>query len=315
MNSNKLSVSSQPLAISVVVPVYRATDTLGELHERLDAVAEQNGFDYELVFVDDASPDDSWEAIRKLAAGDSRVRGIRLGTNAGQHCATLAGLRHASNEVLVTLDDDLQHPPEAIPSLLAALTGDVDLVYGAPEDISALGLRTIAGREAKRVVGHLIGLNGAAEITSFRAVRRQLVDLLPTAVDRALLLDSYFGWYTDNVEIVRVARSRSVGPSRYRPIDFIRILFDATISFGAGRIRPLVVIGSGFVALGSAMTVSRLLRRGPRRGGQGADVAQALVVAGSGLNMAGLAIVAEHSHRVQLRTAGQLPYWVRETTD
>lgn len=305
---------------SVVVPVYRSEASLEQLHVRVFDVAEAAGLDVELVLVDDASPDRSWDVIRSLAERDPRVVGVRLGRNAGQQCATLAGLRHATRDVLVTMDDDLQCPPEAIPDLVRALSGEVDLVYGVPRRTSAVGIRSMMGREAKRIVGTIIGLRQGGDITSFRAVRRHLVDLVPDAVDRVLLIDTFFGWYTDNLVVVPVEVAPRPRQSRYRYLDLFRILLDGSISFGAGRLRTLLVTGATLTGLGGLITVGRLVRGSTapaRHGGRARPATGAIegvLLTAAGLQMVGVAILAEHAQRVQLRTAGQLPYWIRETT-
>src|SRR5688572_24390208 len=108
-------------SVSIVVPVYRSAEILPRLLERLGAVLDALPGDHEIVLVDDGSPDGSFEVIQELARGRRNVRGIRLMRNYGQHNALLCGIRAASKEVVVTLDDDLQNPPEEIPRLLAKL--------------------------------------------------------------------------------------------------------------------------------------------------------------------------------------------------
>src|SRR5262245_23849959 len=115
----------QVASISVVVPVYNGARSLDALAQRVGAALQ--GVDYELVLVNDGSPDDSWSAIEELVARDPRIRGLNLMRNYGQHNATLAGIRAARNEIIVTIDDDLQHPPEEIPKVIAALDDGYDV--------------------------------------------------------------------------------------------------------------------------------------------------------------------------------------------
>jgi glycosyltransferase involved in cell wall biosynthesis len=119
--------------ISTVVPVYRSARSLPELHERLTAVLSKITDRYEIILVEDSGGDDSWSEIMRLASLDSHVRGIAMSRNFGQHNALLCGIRPARYEVIVTLDDDLQNPPEEVATLLARLSDDVDVVYGYPE--------------------------------------------------------------------------------------------------------------------------------------------------------------------------------------
>lgn len=134
---------------SVVVPVYGNETTLRELKGRLAAVFDtMDAADYELIFVDDAGPDGSWAVIESMAAADSRVVGLRLASNVGQPMAYCAGIDIAGGEVLIGLDADLEHPPEAIPRLVGAIRDGHDLVVArrighAPTGIRLLGSRTV----------------------------------------------------------------------------------------------------------------------------------------------------------------------------
>ncbi len=119
--------------ISAVVPVHRSQAMLPELHRRLVAALEQIGRPFEILLVEDCGGDDSWSVIKQLAAADPRVRGLRLARNYGQHNALLCGIRAARGELVVTLDDDLQNPPEEIHRLLARLDEGYDVVYGSPQ--------------------------------------------------------------------------------------------------------------------------------------------------------------------------------------
>src|SRR5690349_9495246 len=116
--------------LSVIIPVKDERDNLGPLHERLTAVLRPAGWDYELVFVDDGSADDSFQFLDALAARDARVKVVRLRRNYGQTAALLAGIDWSAGDVLVTMDGDLQNDPADIPRLLAKLHEGYDVVLG-----------------------------------------------------------------------------------------------------------------------------------------------------------------------------------------
>ena len=120
-------------SISVVVPVYNSAQTLSSLVEQLTAELPLLTDRYEIVLVNDGSRDTSWDVVAELAAADGRVRGINLMRNYGQHNALLCGIRAAEYELIVTMDDDLQHPPTEIAALLAAIAAGADVVYGVPQ--------------------------------------------------------------------------------------------------------------------------------------------------------------------------------------
>ena len=114
--------------LSVVIPAYKSAGTLERLCDELDRHVSGLVEHLELIFVDDGSGDDTWPTIQRLATDRDWVRGMTLLRNYGQHNALLAGLRSAVQPLVVTMDDDLQNPPSAVPSMLAALTDDVDHV-------------------------------------------------------------------------------------------------------------------------------------------------------------------------------------------
>jgi glycosyltransferase involved in cell wall biosynthesis len=124
---------SQWPSLSVVVPVYKSEAILPDLVQRLSQALPSLSEKYELILVNDCSPDRSWDVICNLARQYSWIHPINLMRNYGQHNALLCGIRAVRYGVIVTMDDDLQHPPEEIPKLLEALAGGYDVVYGTPE--------------------------------------------------------------------------------------------------------------------------------------------------------------------------------------
>ncbi len=169
-----------PPRFSVVVPVYRGARTLEALHRRLAAVMEGLGESFEILLVDDSSDDDSWTVIRALADRDPRVRGLRLMRNSGQANATMAGLADARGDLFINLDDDLQHPPEEIPKLVAALSADpdLDMVVGVPRQKRHSLWRNLASGLLNRLSRSVFGKERSFQITTFRILRRRAVEPL-----------------------------------------------------------------------------------------------------------------------------------------
>ena len=151
------------LTVSIVVPVFRAEQTLPELHRQLSAAMAEIKPAYEIVFVEDGGGDRSWPIIVGLANEDERVRGFRMSRNYGQHNALLCGIRAARYEVIITMDDDLQHPVSEIPKMLAALTPEYDVVYGAPEEEQHGFLRDLASRLTKIALAQPDGRGDGAQ--------------------------------------------------------------------------------------------------------------------------------------------------------
>src|SRR5690348_5138850 len=162
--------------ISVVVPAYNSELSLPELARRLRAVLRDVAPKYELILVDDGSRDRTWGVIRDLAEKNDWIRGVHLMRNYGQHNALLCGIRQARCEVTVTIDDDLQHPPEEIPRLLDRLEANVDVVYGTPAQEQHGLWRDVATQVTKFALQTAMGAKIARKAGAFRMFRTNLRD-------------------------------------------------------------------------------------------------------------------------------------------
>ncbi len=163
--------------ISVVVPCFKCANSVKELVGRLHALEGAAGLKLELVLVDDCSPDDTWtvmKTVKENTHGNLKI--IRLSRNSGQHNALLCGMLASKGDIVVTMDDDLQNPPEEVPQLLAAFTGNTDLVIGAYDKKQHHALKNLGGDFVDAVLRKLFKLPHEFQLTSFRAVRREVVN-------------------------------------------------------------------------------------------------------------------------------------------
>jgi undecaprenyl-phosphate 4-deoxy-4-formamido-L-arabinose transferase len=212
----------QASSVSVVVPVFNSAGTIDELVQRLARVMESLSCEWELILIDDGSQDVSWERIAE-AARDPRVHGIKLASNFGQHNALLAGVNAAHNSRIVTLDDDLQNPPEEIPKLLDAIDGELDLVYGIPiDDQTTAPYR--AGRAAVELARRPL-LRGRLPhtVSAFRAFDARLRAKLGDRRGRRISLDALLGWSGGQAGTVPVRHDpRRSGRSNYTLLKLIR---------------------------------------------------------------------------------------------
>jgi len=201
--------------VSVIVPVYRAENSLHELYRRTRAVLDKIAPDFELILVDDGGGDRSWEIIKELSASDPRVRGIQLSRNFGQHAATICGIASARGDRIITLDDDLEHPPESIPALYDKALEGFPLVYGVFEEPTHAWWRNLTSRIARRLFWLAIpSLN--YEYSSFRVIDRSIAQAI-TAFDSPFpFVDGYLSWITNDCAIVPVEhQNRAHGGSNY----------------------------------------------------------------------------------------------------
>jgi glycosyltransferase involved in cell wall biosynthesis len=170
-------VSSVP-AVSVVLPVYRCESTLTELHRRLVDVFDSLGMPFELIFIDDASPDRSVDVLQPLVSSDPRVRLIAHETRRGQHAALLTGLAASRGDAVVTMDADLQDPPEAIPNLLRALESGHGAVYAGRRGHYESRARLATSWVFKHAISIMTGMpSDAGSFIAMRSdVARRVVD-------------------------------------------------------------------------------------------------------------------------------------------
>jgi len=159
-----------------VIPVYRSRESLPILLERLERELRAIGRRYEVVLVDDCSPDDTWAVLKNLKEDRSWLKIAHLLRNSGQHNAILCGFTIAEGEVVVTMDDDLQNPPEEVHKLIAAIDQGYDLAIAAYDTKRHDGLRNLGGKLIDTIQRRIFRLPPTFQLTSFRAIRRIIVD-------------------------------------------------------------------------------------------------------------------------------------------
>src|SRR6185437_10078890 len=170
---------STPVELSVVVPVYMNRGGLEEFFRRLKPVLEGITRHWELIMVDDGSTDGSYQVLQQLRAGDERVKLIQFGHNHGQHHAVLCGLQHSRGDAVITLDDDLQNPPEEIPRFLAALAeGHLIVIGRIAEKKKHSWFRNFGSRSVQSLTSVILDKPKHLRFTSYRGLSRQAVDAI-----------------------------------------------------------------------------------------------------------------------------------------
>jgi undecaprenyl-phosphate 4-deoxy-4-formamido-L-arabinose transferase len=304
-------------SISVIVPVYNGELTLPELVRRLEPVLTVLATKYELVLVNDGSRDKSWAIIQRLAAENSRVRGINLMRNYGQHNALLCGIRAARCETVVTLDDDLQHAPEDMPKLIAKLEEGFDVVYGTPEREPHGLWRGVASKLTKFVLQHVMGAKLAENVSAYRALRTHLRVAFGRYQSPFVSLDVLLTWGTARFAAVTVQHHpRVAGKSNYT---FYALIIHALTLMTGFSVWPLQVasaIGFGFTVFGILVfvyVVTRFFVEG--RSVPGFPFLASLIAIFSGAQMFALGIIGEYLARMHFRMMERPTYVVWESTD
>lgn len=202
--------------VSVVIPCYRSELSIEELVRELTAELPALCEEYEIILVNDCSPDDTWNVIQRVAAANRCVLGIDLMRNFGQQNALFTGIREASGEVVVTMDDDLQHPPAEIGKLLNALTENTDLVYGVPEQEKHGWFRDLSSVFMKRFLEWSLEMHAASHSSAFRAFRREVLSFADMLRGSRVDIDALLCLSTRRIELTTVVReSRKHGQSNY----------------------------------------------------------------------------------------------------
>lgn len=302
------------VSVSVVIPCYRSEATITPLVRELHAVLVESVDDYEIVLVVDGSPDNTDELAVELAR-DRRVRALLLSKNYGQHNALLAGISRSRYEVIVTMDDDLQHLPSQVPVLLTGLTADTDLVYGVPTSEEHEVMRSAASRLVKRSLA-VAGVPNAADVTAFRAFRRELRTAFQHVADPFSNIDVLLSWATARVRRVPVEMRRRVsGRSNYGFSGLTHHAFNMITGYSIAPLRIVTYLGLACSAIGVALFFLVLwsYATGTTTVAGFSTIASMLAVF-SGAQMLSLGILGEYLGRLHFRSMQQPPYVIREET-
>jgi glycosyltransferase involved in cell wall biosynthesis len=301
--------------LSIVVPVYNSAGSLPMLVDRLTSVLD-GGDDYEIVLVNDGSSDTSWPVIEQLAAERARVRGIDLMRNYGQHNALLAGIRAARNPVVITLDDDLQNPPEEIPKLLAKLDEGNDVVYGSWR-VPAHGLlRNLATRVTKFALRGVIGSEIAGQVSAYRAFRTDLRGAFADFVGPYVSIDVLLSWGTSRFAATPVRHDpRAAGKSSYGLGRLATHALNVLTGFSTRPLRIASLMGLAFTLLGGVVLVLVIVRYfASGRVVPGFAFLASIIAIFSGAQLLTLGIMGEYLARMHVRIMDRPPYAVREET-
>lgn len=303
-------------AVSVVVPVYNSEASLEELVARLDAVLKRQKLAAEVILVNDASRDGSWGKVQGLCERYAFVQGIDMMRNYGQHNALLCGIRLARNEVIVTIDDDLQHPPEEIPRLLEELERGYDVVYGTPLTEDHGFLRNIASKVTKIALQNAMGAATARRVSAFRVFRTQLRDAFVHYQGSFVSIDVLLTWGSTRFSSVTVKHvERPYGVSNYT---FRKLLIHAMNMMTGFSVLPLELaslMGFAMTFLG-LVVLGYVLIRYAIYGGRvpGFSFLASLISIFSGAQMFAMGIMGEYLARMHFRSLERPAYTVRETT-
>jgi len=299
--------------VSVVVPVYNSEESVGVLVSEVIDVLSRRGGDFEIVLVNDGSVDDSWGRIVQLSEGSDRIHGINLGRNFGQHNATLCGIRHAMYNVSITMDDDLQHPPHEIPTLLDHLSEDWDVVYGVPKKRRHSIVRNSLTWMTKSLVGKTTGLRRVLAQSPFRAFRTRLRMAFADYAGPDILMDVLLSWGTTSFLAVPVDHhSRLHGKTTYS----LNKLFDMGVlvltGYSTAPLRFASWVGFGLTAFGIGVLTYVVILALFFGSVPGFPFLASLISIFSGAQLFALGLFGEYLTRIFNRALGRPTYVIKE---
>ncbi len=304
------------MAVSVVVPVYNSTLTLRELVQRTSMALAST--EHEIIFVDDGSKEDSWEVISSIVTGSPNVKGIRLGRNFGQHAALVAGIREAQFPITVTIDDDLQNPPEEIPRLIEALQQQsVDVVYGVPQTASHSFWRRIAGNGIRRMINSTLKVNEAIEFSSFRAFKTDLRNAFIGELGPGVSVDALLTWGTASFGSIKVEHAlRTEGKSNYTLKSLWSFAIDTVTGYSTLPLRIMATIGFLTSVFGLVLMIFFVLV--PFLKGisiQGFPFLASTIILFSGIQLITLGVIGEYLARMHFRIMNKPEYVIAQVAE
>jgi glycosyltransferase involved in cell wall biosynthesis len=300
-------------SISVVTPVYNGEASIAELCRRVGEVLPRVATQYEIILVNDDSRDRSWEIISELCSRSSTVRGLNMMRNYGQHNALLCGIRAAQYDVIVTMDDDLQHPPEEIPRLLEQLEQGFDVVYGTPKAEQHGFLRALASRITRLALSMAIGWELAKNVSAFRVFRTRLREAFAEYQSPFVSIDVLLTWATTRIGAITVGfEPRRSGASTYTFRRLLRHALDMMTGFSTLPLQLASLIGFSCTLLGVAVFLYVVVRYCLEGSVPGFPFLASIIAIFSGAQLFALGVIGEYLARMHFRTMNQPPYAIRD---
>jgi len=302
-------------SITVVIPVFNSELILPALIGRLIPVLEKITDSFEILLVNDGSLDNSWQVVSEMAKKNKKIVGINLMRNYGQHNALLCGIRSAKNDIVITMDDDLQHPPEEIHKLIEKIREGFDVVYGIPYKQVHEPWRNFFSWFTKTVLSKTLGIKSIKSISAFRAIRTELRKAFVNFDSPNILIDALLTWGTNNFGTVEVNEEvRSVGRSNYTFIKLFQVAMLVLTGFSTLPLKIASAIGFFFTLFGGGVLIYVVARTFQEGSIPGFPFLASIVSIFSGVQLFTLGIFGEYLARIFNRSMNHPAYVIGDTT-
>ena len=302
--------------LSVVIPIYNEEQNIALLYERLNAVLSKLPQSYEVILVNDGSKDQSAAMLDAIYDNDpTHVRVIHFNGNFGQHMAIMAGFEQSIGQTVVTLDADLQNPPEEIPKLLAEIAKGHDIVEGVRQVRKDNAFRRYASRLNNWIRQKTTGIRLKDQGSMLRAYDRRVVELMLMSKERSTFIPALAYSYASNPGFINVDHAeRNEGKSKYSLLRLLRLHFDLMAGFSSAPLQFVTLTGMSVSGLSFLFVIYMIIRRlviGPEA--EGLFTLFAIVFFLLGLLLFSVGIVGEYVGRIYLEVRKRPRYVIRKT--
>ena len=300
-------------AVSIVVPVYKSTESVRELCDGLHQVLPSACNDFEVLLVDDGNSSDVSRYLDALVPDFSFVKVIHLSKNFGQHNAILAGVNQAKYSVVVTMDDDLQHAPGDVPAMLQALESHIDIVYGVPVEQPHGWIRGVLSRTVKRIISDTSSAKHIGYHSAFRAFRRSLVPTGDSIRQPSVNIDQILSWASNRVTKVELVHNpRKYGESNYTSSRLVKHAIYLILNFTTWPLRLSSLLGMLSCGVSLLILVYVVMQRLLT----GATVPGFAFLASSvsffgGIQLLSIGVIGEYISQIFTRTSDQPTFSIR----
>lgn len=301
--------------VSVVIPVYNEEASLPVLLSRVTAACDQLSQDYEVILIDDGSHDGSTELISEAAAREgSKLVGVLLNRNYGQHAAIMAGFETAKGDLVITLDADLQNPPEEIPRLVEAAMQGYDVVGTMRRNRQDSWFRKTASKLINKSVQKATGVHMSDYGCMLRAYRRHIIDAMLCCQERSTfipILANSFARRTIELEVGHAERAH--GESKYGLMHLINLMYDLVTCMTTTPLRLLSIVGSVVAGIGFTFSILLLLMRlilGADWAADGVFTLFAILFTFVGVQLLGMGLLGEYIGRMYTDVRARPRYFI-----
>ncbi len=310
--------SSQKPYLSIVIPIYNESDNLHLLYQRVTDALDQYGKSYEIIFINDGSKDNSYAVLMELhQLRPDQIRVINFNGNFGQHMAIVAGFEKVRGEITITLDADLQNPPEEIPKLVAAIEAGHDYVGGVRQERQDTSFRRYASKLNNYIRARLTGIVMTDQGCMLRAYKRHIVDTIAQNKESTVFIPALAYSYASHPTEIEVAHSaRAAGESKYSLYKLLRLNFDLMTGFSLVPLQIFTLFGMLVSVLSTLFFVYLLIRRmivGPEA--EGVFTLFAIMYLLVGVVLMGLGIVGEYVGRIYKEARNRPRFIVRDVVE